>query len=337
MNLTTANTEKTFNFAQGYEQPPAVAAIIIGRNEGARLIRCLASLRGRAEPIIYVDSGSTDGSAEKAVELGARLVTLDTTIPFTAARARNAGLRHLIESGREHGLVQFVDGDCEVQADWIDYARKALAADPALGIVAGRRSERHPEASVYNRLCDDEWNTPIGPAQAVGGDMMARIEALAQVGGYRDDMIAGEEPEMCVRLAREGWGIARLDAPMTLHDADMHRFGQWWRRARRAGHAFAEGNWLHGAANGFWRHEVRRAILWGAVIPLLCLLAVAIMGPWALLILLIYPIQILRLAPRLGGIRSAFLTLAKFPEALGVIEFHLRRLIGRKRGLIEYK
>ncbi|AUH34296.1 glycosyltransferase [Paracoccus tegillarcae] len=316
----------------------SVAAVVIGRNEGERLTRCLTSLRGRADPIIYVDSGSTDGSAENATKLGAKVVMLDTTIPFTAARARNAGLRHLTDSGLDQGLVQFVDGDCEVEPGWIDIARDALASDPQLAIVAGRRRERFPEASVYNRLCDAEWDTPIGPAEAVGGDMMARLDALAAIGGFRDDMIAGEEPEMCLRLARAGWRIARLDAPMTLHDADIHRFGQWWRRARRAGHAFAEGNWLHGSkTEAFWQHEVRRAILWGAVIPLIFLVAAIFQGAWALLILLVYPFQIARLAGRLGWSRSLFLTLAKFPEAQGIIEFYLRQLIGRKRRLIEYK
>lgn len=343
MIVTTANTEKVFNKPRAAADLPGVAAVVIGRNEGERLIACLTSLRGLADPIVYVDSGSTDGSIAAAGALGAMVITLDPALPFTAARARNTGLRHLLDQGQSQGFVQFVDGDCGIEPGWIETARAALIADPQLGIVAGRRRERHPEASVYNRLCDAEWNTPIGPAMAVGGDMMSRIAALAAIGGYRDGMIAGEEPEMCLRLRRTGMTIRRLDAPMTIHDANMHRFGQWWRRARRAGHAFAEGSWLHRRDDEpFWRRETRRAVIWAMVIPMLILVAAFLIGPWALAGLLIYPLQLARMAQREGGgregwLRAGFLMLSKFPESLGIAEFHLRRLLGRKAGLIEYK
>nr|WP_232816640.1 glycosyltransferase [Paracoccus zhejiangensis] len=320
-----------------------VAAIVIGRNEGERLVACLTSLQGLADPVIYVDSGSTDGSIDAARRLGAQVLVLDTSIPFTAARARNTGLRHLLDQGQQQGFVQFVDGDCQIEPGWIETARAALTDDPQLGIVAGRRRERHPEASVYNRLCDAEWNTPVGAATAVGGDMMARIEALAAIGGYRDDMIAGEEPEMCLRLRQSGMTVRRLDAPMTIHDANMHRFGQWWRRARRAGHAFAEGSWLHrNDAEPFWRRETRRALIWALVIPALILIAAQLFGSWAFLALMVYPLQVARMARREESdndsrLRAVFLMLSKFPEAMGISEFHLRRLLGRKAGLIEYK
>lgn len=68
-----------------------VAAVAIGRNEGARLVACLESMVGRVDPIIYVDSGSTDNSVAEARARGAEVVELDMSIPFTAARARNAG------------------------------------------------------------------------------------------------------------------------------------------------------------------------------------------------------------------------------------------------------
>ncbi|WP_332872950.1 glycosyltransferase [Paracoccus zhejiangensis] len=343
MKITTANAEKAINIPRATNNPAMVAAIVIGRNEGERLVACLTSLQGLADPVIYVDSGSTDGSIDAARRLGAQVLVLDTSIPFTAARARNTGLRHLLDQGQQQGFVQFVDGDCQIEPGWIETARAALTDDPQLGIVAGRRRERHPEASVYNRLCDAEWNTPVGAATAVGGDMMARIEALAAIGGYRDDMIAGEEPEMCLRLRQSGMTVRRLDAPMTIHDANMHRFGQWWRRARRAGHAFAEGSWLHrNDAEPFWRRETRRALIWALVIPALILIAAQLFGSWAFLALMVYPLQVARMARREESdndsrLRAVFLMLSKFPEAMGISEFHLRRLLGRKAGLIEYK
>ncbi|WP_366141552.1 glycosyltransferase family A protein [uncultured Paracoccus sp.] len=162
MKFTTANADKAFDILREADKPAMVAAIVIGRNEGERLVACLTSLQGQAAPIVYVDSGSTDGSITAASRLGAQVLQLDTSIPFTAARARNTGLQHLLDQGHGEGLVQFVDGDCQIEPAWIDTARAALAADPQLGVVAGRRRERFPEASIYNRLCDTEWDTPVG-------------------------------------------------------------------------------------------------------------------------------------------------------------------------------
>lgn len=321
---------------------PTLAAIAIGRNEGARLTACLDSLQAAGIPrIVYVDSGSTDGSPARAAACGAQVVALDLTTPFTAARARNAGLAALADAPPD--LVQLIDGDCTLAPGWITTATPHLLARPRLAIVCGRRRERHPEASAYNRLCDREWDTPIGPATACGGDALARYQALASVGGFSPDLIAGEEPDLCLRLRRDGWQIERLEAEMTSHDAAITRFGQFWRRARRAGHAFAEGHWRHRhGPEGHFRRETRRALLWGAALPALLLLLLPLSPGLAALLALAYPAQILRLAAREGFSRSGceaalLLTLSKFAEAQGAFGFHLSRLRRRRVGLIEYK
>lgn len=320
---------------------PTLAAVIIGRNEGARLVRCLASVVPEVGRVVYVDSGSTDGSVEAARAAGAEVVQLDLSTPFTAARARNAGITAL-RAGAPPAHVQFIDGDCELQPGWIATARAFLDSHPRAAIACGRRRERFPEASVYNRLCDREWDTPLGQALACGGDALMRWSALEEVGGYNPALIAGEEPEMCVRLRAKGWQIWRLDAEMTLHDAAMTRVGQWWKRTRRGGHAAAEGMAMHGAPPE--RHgvaQVRRALAWGLVLPVMAL-AGSLITPWAMALLLAWPAQVIRLALRDGATRSAweqalFLTLGKIPEALGVLEYHARRGLRRPTGLIEYK
>lgn len=313
-----------------------IGAVAIGRNEGARLILCLASLADAVDRVIYVDSGSTDDSVAAALAAGAEVVELDPATPFTAARARNEGLARLMQ-GEVPDLVQFVDGDCEMRPGWIPAARAFLEAHPDVAVVCGRRRERHPEASLWNRLIDREWDTPVGEARACGGDALMRVAPLRAVGGFNPAVIAGEEPELCVRLRREGWRIWRLDAEMTLHDAAMTRVGQWWRRAARAGHAYAEGAAMHGARPE--RHGVagvRRALFWGLALP-----AVAILpAPWVpatLLLLLAYPAQVLRLSRREGMAGALFLTLGKFPEAEGILTYAWRRLRGRTGQIIEYK
>lgn len=323
--------------------PPSLAAVLIGRNEGARLLLCLASISGQVGRLVYVDSGSTDDSVAAARSAGALVVDLDKTQPFTAARARNAGIAALRTTEPLPDYIQFVDGDCEVQPGWIATALAFLEANPKAAVACGRRRERFPQASVYNRLCDAEWNTPLGEATACGGDALIRRTALDEVGGYDPSLIAGEEPEMCVRLREKGWRVWRLDAEMTLHDADMTRFSQWWKRTRRGGHAAAEGMALHGAGpDRLGVAMTRRALAWGVALPAGTVLLAVCLSPWALLVLLAYPVQILRLARRHVGTdaaweRAVFLTLGKFAETTGILEYWTRRLLRRRAGIIEYK
>ncbi|NEX46225.1 glycosyltransferase [Pseudotabrizicola algicola] len=312
-----------------------VDAVVIGRNEGARLVACLAALQGRVRRIVYVDSGSTDGSVAKARAEGAEVVALDMEKPFTAARARNAGLLALATAPPE--FVQLIDGDCVLDPSWIGAALAAFARHPDAVVVCGRRRERFPEASPYNRMADSEWDTPVGQATACGGDALMRYPAVMAVGGYRDDLIAGEEPELCLRLRRAGGTIWRIDAEMTLHDAALLSFGQWWRRMVRAGHAFAQGADLHGAGpERHWVLETRRALMWGVAGPVVVVVAAAL-HPLGWTLSLAYPAQVVRLARREGLLWGLLTVVGRFAEARGVLGYHLNRVLGRQAGLIEYK
>ncbi len=314
-----------------------ICAIVIGRNEGERLVSCLDSLLQDIDRIIYVDSGSTDGSRDTARRRGAEVVELDLSQPFTAARARNAGLA-AATARHSHRYVLFLDGDCTLQPGWIDTAHAFLETHPKAAVACGRRREMFPQASVYNRMVDSEWDTPVGRAKACGGDALMRSAAILDAGGYNPSLIAGEEPELCLRLRQAGWHIWRLDAEMTLHDANIMHFGQWWQRARRAGYSYAEGVAMHGGPPEFHkRSELMRTVLWGIVLPVVHVVGV-FLSPWALLTLLIWPLQMMRLRMR-GFVWSyaLFLTLGKLPEAQGVLTYVGRRILRRQARLIEYK
>jgi glycosyltransferase involved in cell wall biosynthesis len=324
-----------------------VGLVAIGRNEGSRLRQCLMEAIGQVACVVYVDSGSTDGSLELARLIGAD-VELDLSIPFTAARARNEGFARLLQLVPDIEFVQFVDGDCEMVDGWIDRALSELAAKPDVAAVCGRRRERYPAASIYNQLCDIEWDTPVGEAQACGGDSMMRAWAFEQVEGFNPALIAGEEPEMCVRPGQKGWKILRLDAEMTLHDAQMTSLAQWWKRAQRAGHAYGEGSWMHGSEpERHWVKETQSAWLWGLVLPALALAMALPTEGWSLLLLSAYPLATYRIynyyvkhrdiTTKDAAIYALSCVLAKFPHLQGQIQFHQRRLLGEQSKLIEYK
>ena len=229
---------------------------------------------------------------------------------------------------------------------WLERARAELERQPEVAVVCGRRRERFP-GTLYNCLCDMEWNTPVGAALACGGDALMRVEPLRQVAGYRAELIAGEEPELCLRLRDAGWLVLRIDADMTWHDADMTRFSQWWRRAVRAGHAYAEVSWLHRAGRlRLWVRETRSNWFWGFLLPLAALVPAWWTGGLSLLLLLGYPVLALRIyrgrrrrgdGGSIAGWYALFCVLGKFAHVVGQWRFHRHRLTGQRSVLIEYK
>lgn len=324
-----------------------VGVVVIGRNEGERLERCLRSVVPRAGAVVYADSGSTDGSVAVARRLGAEVVELDDSAPHTAARGRNAGFERLLALHPEVDLVQVVDGDCEVQDGWLEAAAEILAARPEVAVVCGRRRERFPEASLWNQLADVEWDAPPGETDACGGDAMIRADTWRRVGGYDATLIAGEDPELCWRIRRNGGRIVRLDREMTLHDAALRRPSQWWRRQTRSGHAFAETVWRHrDEPDPARRRRLASVVFWGGVWPFACLVLGPATNGASLLGLLAWAwpwrgsyLDARRRWP--AGIAARWATacvIGKAAEVQGVLTFWLNHLVRRRAtALMEYK
>lgn len=327
-----------------------IGVVTIGRNEGERLIRCLKSLLAQlpeGSPIVYVDSGSTDGSILAAKSLGVDVIELDMSVPFTMARGRNAGFTNLIEHLPDLQYVQFIDGDCELLSGWIDPALETLEQDEQLAIVCGRRRERFPEASVYNRLADMEWDTPVGAAKSCGGDALMRVKAIQDVGGYNPTLICGEEPEMCIRLRQRGWKIQRIDVDMTLHDAAMLKFGQWWKRSIRGGWAVATGFAMYGSSPERYKvKEHSSGWIWGLIMPILALGLAWPTSGFSLLLLMAYLALAWRIyqyrksqgdLPQQARLYAVFCILSKFPQVIGQFKYWITRWQGKQAVLIEYK
>lgn len=323
----------------------SLAIVVIGRNEAPRLDAALASVLGRAALVVYVDSGSTDASVAIATRHGASVVTL--TAPFSAAKARNVGYERVRALLPHVEFVQFLDGDCTLEPGWLEAATLELRRRPELVAVRGNLRERHPQASLYNRLCQLEWLHPAGPLQATGGIFVVRAAAFEHVGGFRAEVIAAEDDELSIRLRQAGGLLWQLDLPMATHDADLHHLSQWLQRSRRSGHAFAQVAALHGGPpERYFVRERRRIYVWAVCVPLLALVPACFTHGWSLLLLLAYVPQFLRILQH--GLRrnwsandaalyALFTLLGRFPSLIGLLDYQRRRLFQQSYTLIEHK
>jgi len=318
-----------------------VGFVVIGRNEGPRLGLCLQSVLAQSNRVVYADSASSDGSAELADRLGVASLVLADDGKLSAARGRNAGYAGLVARFPECETVMFLDGDCILQPRWMEQAVAFLEEHPQVAVVCGRRFEAHPDVSIYNARCDQEWNTPVGEATECGGDALVRRAAFDQIGGYRSELRAGEEPEMTARIRAAGWQVWRIDARMTEHDAKILAFDQWWRRTLRGGFGYAQ-VWsaTKSLPQRLYGKELRSAGFWTVGLPVIVVIC-AILARRPLILLAIpaaYALQLARIASRSGAphrwTNAGLTLLAKIPEAIGAAQYFLT---GGSSGVREYK
>lgn len=337
-----------------------IGVVVIGRNEGERLKRCLSSIQSQHNgPVVYVDSGSTDGSADYARSVGVDVVDLDISIPFTMARGRNTGLDYLVDRHSHCQFVQFVDGDCEMVAGWIKTGLQFLERHQDYAGVCGNRSERFPEATIYNQLIEMEWQDRAGEVEACGGDAIYRIDRFQVAGCFNEAMIAGEEADLCLRLRQLGSRLMRLDSPMTVHDANMQYFSQWWKRSVRCGHAYAHGYDMHKndaevGGKKYKRKALLSSLIYGLVLPGLLVLIFLLLtaNPSGAGQLFLFTGAVLVLAFYVRGfyktakskstsshssLYASFIALGKFPEVQGVLHYFLNKMLGKTSKIIEYR
>ena len=330
--------------------PPLLSVVVIGRNEGERLAHCLASVAameraGFAVETIYVDSASTDGSVALAESLGAKALLLGQA-RTTAAMGRNAGWRAGAGS-----VILFLDGDTVLHPRFVVDALPAFE-DAGVGVVWGHRRETRTGDSLYNRVLDLDWIYAPGLTPFCGGDALFRREVLEASGGFDETLIAGEEPELCRRITALGCGILHVDLPMTGHDLAIVRFGQYWKRAVRAGHAFAEvSERFRHSSEPFWLEDAERNRTRALVLAGLVAVGVAgslvLWSAWPVLgvILMLGALSLRtgwkarwktkdRLALVLYGVHSHF---QQIPIFVGQMQFRCNRRRGVRRGLVEYK
>lgn len=317
-----------------------VGIVVIGKNEGKRLIRCLESVIVANVPVIYVDSQSADNSIDEAEQRGVETISLDAATLLSAARARNEGFLKLIEEYPRIEYVHFIDGDCELAVEWLPKAVAVFAEQESVAVVCGRLREKFRNDSVYMRLCDMDWFHSPGMVLSCGGIATYRSSVFATKNGFDARLIAGEEPELCSRIRADTWDILCIEAEMGTHDSAMHYFSQWWTRCVKVGFGYMSGmDW------GGWAKQYKSALFWGCLLPVLLLFSAFMIHSLSLLGFILYPVQIYRIFSKYRGdhltvcdrfIYAFFCMLSKFPETQGLVTYFVGKLFGNKK-TIQYK
>jgi cellulose synthase/poly-beta-1,6-N-acetylglucosamine synthase-like glycosyltransferase len=295
--------------------------------------------------MIYVDSASTDDSVERARQLGARVFQVNPARPC-ASIGRNAGWR-----AARAPIVLFLDGDTILEPQFVNNSLH-LFDDPEVAVVFGDRREIDTAGSIYNRVLDMDWLSAPGEVELCGGDALVRRSVLEQVNGYDENLIAGEDAELCSRIRGAGFKIVHLDQRMTGHDLAIHRFSQYWRRSVRTGFAYAEiSQRLRGAPLPVWSREARRNLIRGSAwmvilagAPILSLAIHSLIPTIAMIAIVL--VLAARTANRskwrcahfgtrfLYGLHSQ---LGHIPILLGQLKYYRNRMSGQRERLIEYK
>ncbi len=323
-----------------------VGVVVIGRNEASRIQVTLSAVIPRIANLVYVDSNSSDNSPAIGEAMGVDVVRV-TQGRMSAARGRRLGMEYLLQQNSDLEYIQFIDGDCELAADWIATAQHCLAAMPEVGGVTGRLRERHQSESLLLRLVAVDWDLPAGPTDVVGGISMMRVEALRQAGGWNDDLIAGEELDLSMRIRAAGYTLRRLDCDMCLHDMGLTRFSEFWKRTVRTGFAYAQLSWLHGRSGPRrWITRTIGALIYGLILPVMVLVGcflhwsvsvLALAGIMALLVRLIQWRMRQGDPLRIAAAYAALIAFCKTAQAIGALRFAAGMLLGRTPKIIEYK
>jgi GT2 family glycosyltransferase len=207
--------------------PAPVAVVIATRNRGPELVGTLARLRALEErpPIVVVDNGSTDGTAElvRAGHPEVRVVGLRRN---RGGAARTVGAR-LVDSP----YVAFSDDDSWWAPGALGQAAELLDRHPRLAVLAARvlvgpDRRRDP-------VCDEMAHSPLGRAADLPGPSVlgfiacgavVRRSAFLEVGGFHARLgVGGEEELLAVDLAARGWGLAYVEEVVAYHHPSPSR------------------------------------------------------------------------------------------------------------------
>lgn len=213
----------------------AVTVVIATRDRRDELLRTLRNLRELTPPppVVVVDNGSTDGTAE-TVRTDFSDVTVLALPRNHGARARNLGVL-----AARTPYIAFSDDDSWWAPGALQRAARALDTHPRLGLVAARTlvgPAQHPDPVTSLLATSPLPRSPDAPGRSVLGFLacsaVLRRSAFCEVGGFsRLLFFVGEERLLSYDLAAAGWERAYLPDVVAHHHPSPHRGDPQARRA----------------------------------------------------------------------------------------------------------
>jgi len=232
---------------------PQLAVVVITKDQAFNIDRLLSSVLREVAAVsaelVVVDSASVDATVERACRHPVQVVRLHSDQVLTAAAGRAVGSRRTTAE-----RLLFLDGDMELCPGWLDQALRVMDDRPEVAVVTGQVVDV-PRMSVGLHPPGGGPDAQVVEVLYTGGAAMHRRQVLTEVGGFNPYLRSDEEPEVCVRIQRAGYRIARLERPLALHYTEppdaLATVVKRWRRG------------LYLGAGQALRHNLhRRDVLW---------------------------------------------------------------------------
>ncbi len=302
--------------------------VIIGLNSEKYLGKCIESClevtrEFEESTIVYVDGGSNDNSVNLASNYD--VITIISNAPYPSpGNQRNLGFKH-----GKNPYVMFLDGDTVLNKNFILKGIEILKNSIGVGGVFGRRVEKYPKRNSYHIIADIEWNKQLGTATDFGGDVLLKREVLNLSGGYKEELVGGEDPELARRIIKLGYEIIGLDILMTVHDINMDSAVSYIKRAYRSGYGFGV---VHHYHKEYWTSENKRILIRGLLVFIFFfLLFIEPLFFIPFVIILFKPrliggkkfIRRLNLDEEEGKIYQYHASIVIIPQFLGLIRFYI--------------
>jgi glycosyltransferase involved in cell wall biosynthesis len=179
---------------------------------------------GRVE-FIYVDNGSTDGSVDYLRGREREGIRLYSRKGDTIARMRNFGARQ--GTGQ---YLSFIDGDCSIPERYFEIAVSVLRATgaAATGCEVYLPDQPHWIESAWHDLHYVGRDRDVRYLNS--GNFFVSRSVFERVGGFREDLLSGEDPELGERLNAAGERIRACPEVQAIHLGNPKSIPQFYRR-----------------------------------------------------------------------------------------------------------